>query len=627
MLVSVIITSHNYGHFLEPAILSVLAQTTRPHEILVVDDSSTDNTREVAERFADRGVTYLRLETGSVHKARRAGVQQTSGDVVLFLDADNCLAPDYIECGLKEFVSLKVGVVYADLQRFGQYDHDRTNFPPFTRGRLLRFNFVDACALIRRDALEVCSAWDTDLDEFLTPEDDWMFQCLARDGWEFRKQKGLVWYRTHDGQKNRRAYGDRKKAGYFILRGLHLQQVTLFIPLAGRDYAWAEQSRFLQRQSWPHDRIRLILCDTSQNAEFSQQIRQWIATCDYPDVRHFRFSAARPGIADESRYDRQTEHDVQIAMCRIYNRMRAAIDTDYVWVLEDDIIPPGDALERLMKHFGRDVACVGAPYLSRWDPKYVVWTADRKPGQKGVHRAVKPPAGESQLQPVRGMGFGCTVFRSEVLLDHIFRMPRGEPYYDPYFYRCLPETWKRFCDWSCEAEHVGPRGKGALSYWEGRKDLQYYRRAVEFARKHTPDAKSLLDVGGGVSLGCRYLEWFDWVPDRRSVERRDGDGTVDGITVEFADFAAWKSPHTFDVVLCLQVLEHQPDPATFARKLLQTGRVVIVSVPYRWPAGTCGDHRHDPVDEVKLREWFGCDPMEAKIRDTRLVAVYQGAAT
>ena len=87
-------------------------------------------------------VTAMRLETGSVHKARRAGAQQTSGDVVLFLDADNCLAPDYIECGLKEFVSLKVGVVYADLQRFGQYDHDRTNFPPFTRGRLLRFNFV-----------------------------------------------------------------------------------------------------------------------------------------------------------------------------------------------------------------------------------------------------------------------------------------------------------------------------------------------------------------------------------------------------------------------------------------------------------------------------------------------------
>jgi hypothetical protein len=113
-------------------------------------------------------------------------------------------------------------------------------------------------------------------------------------------------------------------------------------------------------------------------------------------------------------------------MCRIYNRLRAAIDTDYVWVLEDNIVPPDDALKRLMKHFGRDVACVGAPYPSRWDPKYVVWSADRKPGQKGVHRAVKPPAGETQLQTVRGMGFGCTVFRSEVLLDHIFHMPRGE---------------------------------------------------------------------------------------------------------------------------------------------------------------------------------------------------------
>ena len=523
-------------------------------------------------------------------------------------------------------MTLKVGVVYADLQRFGQFDHNRTNFPAFTRGRLTRFNFVDACALTRRDALEVCSARDTELNEFLTPEDDWMFQCLARDGWLFRKQKGLVWYRTHDGQKNRRAYGDRKKAGYFIQRGLHQQHVTLFIPLAGRDYAWGEQSQFLDRQTWPHDQIRLVFCDTSQNPEFSGQVRKWIAGSDYADVRHFQFSPARAGVADECRYDGNVERDVQLAMCRIYNRMRAAIDTDYVWVLEDDIIPPDDSLERLMRHFGRDVACVGAPYPSRWDPRYVVWTADRKPGQKGVHRAEKPGPDEPALQRVCGMGFGCTVFRSEVLLDHIFRMPRGEPYYDPYFYQCLPDTWKRLCDWSLEARHLGPRGDGARTYWNGRKNLQYYRRAVDFARKHAPDANSLLDVGGGISLGCRYLDWAGWIPERLSVEREDGDHTLDGVQVEFANFATWQPPHPFDVVLCLQVLEHQDDPTSFAQKLLKTGRVVIASVPYRWPAGTCSDHQHDPVDEKKLREWFGCEPLESLTEETRLIAVYPGAA-
>jgi hypothetical protein len=49
-------------------------------------------------------------------------------------------------------------------------------------------------------------------------------------------------------------------------------------------------------------------------------------------------------------------------------------------------------------------------------------------------------------------------------------------------------------------------------------------------------------------------------------------------------------------------------------------------VPYRWLAGSCGDHRHDPIDEAKLREWFGCDPLESNIEETRLVAVYKGAA-
>lgn len=132
--VSVIITSHNYAKYLEAAILSVLAQTRPADEILVIDDASTDDTKQVAERFSGDGVIYLRVEHKNAHQTRGSGFRASKGDFILFLDADNYLTRRYIEDGLKKFTHRNVGVVYADLQRFGLYASNLTNFPPFSRG-------------------------------------------------------------------------------------------------------------------------------------------------------------------------------------------------------------------------------------------------------------------------------------------------------------------------------------------------------------------------------------------------------------------------------------------------------------------------------------------------------------
>jgi hypothetical protein len=82
----------------------------------------------------------------------------------------------------------------------------------------------------------------------------------------------------------------------------------------------------------------------------------------------------------------------------------------------------------------------------------------------------------------------------------------------------------------------------------------------------------------------------------------------------------------FDLVLCLQVLEHVEDPAAFASKLFRTGRIVIVSVPYKWAPDRAPGHRHDPVDEEKLRQWTGREPVATRVvadGAARLIAVYE----
>ena len=99
-LVSVIITSYNYGNYLPQAIESVLAQTYKNVEIIVVDDGSTDNTQEIIKRYP--GVRSVLVHRVGAAAARNIGVQYSTGDFLVFLDADDYLFPEAlaINCAL-----------------------------------------------------------------------------------------------------------------------------------------------------------------------------------------------------------------------------------------------------------------------------------------------------------------------------------------------------------------------------------------------------------------------------------------------------------------------------------------------------------------------------------------------
>ena len=85
----------------------------------------------------------------------------------------------------------------------------------------------------------------------------------------------------------------------------------------------------------------------------------------------------------------------------------------------------------------------------------------------------------------------------------------------------------------------------------------------------------------------------------------------------------------YDVVLCCQVLEHLLDAQIpeFVTRMLETAtRAIVVSVPYRWPRGTCSGHQQDPVNETKLHGWIGRKPSRQSVitdRLRRLVATYE----
>jgi hypothetical protein len=141
----------------------------------------------------------------------------------------------------------------------------------------------------------------------------------------------------------------------------------------------------------------------------------------------------------------------------------------------------------------------------------------------------------------------------------------------------------------------------AAGYWESRKDYRYYREVLNMGRKHASGATSVIDVG---CRDTRILERFDWIPSKTALDFGQRP-VVLGATNLQKDFLDYAPVERFDLVLCLQVLEHLKDPAPFARKLLATARTAIISVPYRWPAGTCPEHPQDPVTAEKLLAWTG----------------------
>ena len=92
-LVSIIITNFNYARYLPQSIESALSQTHPNTEVVVVDDASADNSRDVIREFGGRIIPVLRERNGGHGAAFNTGFSASHGEIVLFLDADDYLYP------------------------------------------------------------------------------------------------------------------------------------------------------------------------------------------------------------------------------------------------------------------------------------------------------------------------------------------------------------------------------------------------------------------------------------------------------------------------------------------------------------------------------------------------------
>lgn len=272
--VSVIIPTYNRADYLPITLDSVLGQTFRDREVIVVDDGSTDHTSEVLERYAGR-VRCLRQTNQREGAARNYGIRESEGELLAFLDSDDVWLPNKLEEDLRALEQRpRAALVYsrfAYISSSGEWlGESRLQTPEGdVFDRLVHENFIGLSTVtVRRAPFESVGLFRTERE--LSGSFDWeAWVRLAAFHPFAHVPRVTTWLRVHprnmlsDGSYMERAM--LRAAELFLtnpalqprLRGKHARvRASLYLAIAVNHYGngdMASARRYLARavQAWP----------------------------------------------------------------------------------------------------------------------------------------------------------------------------------------------------------------------------------------------------------------------------------------------------------------------------------------------------------------------------------------
>lgn len=180
--VSIVIPCFDDGAFLLEAIASVETAVSVPYELIVVDDGSADElTVGTLACLRQAGYRILGKDHRGLAEARNRGISEARSSLYLPLDADNRLRPGFVEAALDVLErDADVMAVYGDRVEFGlRAGRVPVGVPDLNR--LLCGNYIDACAVIRREAWLACGGYDAQMPVQGMEDWDLWLSMLERD--------------------------------------------------------------------------------------------------------------------------------------------------------------------------------------------------------------------------------------------------------------------------------------------------------------------------------------------------------------------------------------------------------------------------------------------------------------
>jgi glycosyltransferase involved in cell wall biosynthesis len=163
--ISIIVPCFNQGEYLEDCLESAYSQTVQAHEIIVINDGSTDNSQEVAERYMFREfpmvespVRVVTQVNKGLASARNTGIMNATGNYILPLDADDMMLPNTIERITQEIIQTNADIIAPSFQEFGKSDR-QVILGGFNMDDLKTANRLGYFSAIRRSALLECGGY------------------------------------------------------------------------------------------------------------------------------------------------------------------------------------------------------------------------------------------------------------------------------------------------------------------------------------------------------------------------------------------------------------------------------------------------------------------------------------
>ena len=203
MSISICIPSFNQSEYLEDAIESCYNQSMPALEIIVVDDGSTDNSLEIAERYmfkefpmVESPVKVINQVNKGLASARNTGIMNAKGDYILFLDADDMLKENAIARIIQEINQTNADIVAPSFKEFGKSDRE-VILQGFTMDDLKVANRIGYFSAIRRSALLECGGYQPKMKWGYEDYHLW-FDLFRRNKTMAIVQEVLVMYRVKE---------------------------------------------------------------------------------------------------------------------------------------------------------------------------------------------------------------------------------------------------------------------------------------------------------------------------------------------------------------------------------------------------------------------------------------------
>lgn len=207
-LVSVIMPAYNAGLFIRKSIESVQQQTNKDWELIIIDDGSTDNTKEVVQSKLsyDSRVRYLYQENNKQASARNRGIKVSRGEYIAFLDADDLWLPERLDKGITHMLEKTADLLFS--QGYFQRDTkthydvdvreqwDEENIPEF-----ISKNRIPICSVIVKKSTLVAAGGFNESLPLQNAEDYELWLRLLFLGFKFKSiEDRLFVYRIHTAQ-------------------------------------------------------------------------------------------------------------------------------------------------------------------------------------------------------------------------------------------------------------------------------------------------------------------------------------------------------------------------------------------------------------------------------------------